>query len=84
MACFSIVLSFAKYLKIWWSCYRKEFFVRVYSYKLTLCAPSTIRLNSSGSAVTALKGAAVVDAQREEELEAKRVREVRTIHSVGC
>ena len=46
--------------------------------------PSTVRLNSSGSAVTALKGAAGVDAQREEELEAKRVREVRTVHCVGC
>jgi hypothetical protein len=41
--------------------------------------PSTVRLNNSGSAVTAHKGTGGVDAEREEELEAKRVREVQYV-----
>jgi hypothetical protein len=41
--------------------------------------PSTVRLNNSGSAVTTHKGTGGVDAQREEELEAKRVREVQYV-----
>lgn len=47
--------------------------------------PSTVRLYTSASDVTAHKGTGGDDAQREEELEAKRVREVRAVdNAVWC